>query len=86
MSRPSPRVLLKKLNAKQDVSHEILECEGLWAVLYRGKPFNMIARKLFFGDNKYKKTVFPTPGQANAQCKRLNSFYNSNDFTVEKIL
>lgn len=86
MSRPSPRVLIKKLTEDQDVSHEILECQGLWAVLYQGKPFNAVAKKTFFCQTKYKKTVFPTPGQAAAQCRRLNSLYNTNDFTVEKIL
>ena len=40
MSRPKPNVLLEYIDNKTYKCEQVLEAEAIWAVFYRGKPFN----------------------------------------------
>ena len=41
MSRPKPKVLVEKTDRQTYKSDQILEAEAIWAVFYKGKPFNL---------------------------------------------
>jgi len=41
MSRPKPKVLLEYVNKKTYKSEQILEADAIWAVFYKGEPFNL---------------------------------------------
>ena len=41
MSRPKPKVLLEYVNKKTYKSEQVLEAEAIWAVFYKGEPFNL---------------------------------------------
>ena len=84
MSRPKPTVLLESTDKKTYRTEQVLEAEGIWAVYYKEKPFNL---KSFCSIThspgpKYKKTSFSNPGHAYSLCKRLNDLYDCIDFKV----
>lgn len=84
--RKKPKVILTKTNQNY-VTEEILETDGIYVVLYNGKPFNYkISNKII--ENfvpKYKKTSFPNYGHANSLAKKLNQKFKTSLFTVKKI-
>lgn len=87
MSRPKPNVILENINKKNYKSDQILEAEAIWAVFYKGKPFNLKSQNSLAGysGSKYKKVSFSNPGHAHNLAKKLNSLFNSTDFSVFKL-
>jgi hypothetical protein len=87
MSRPKPTVLLEKINKKTYKSDQILEAEAIWAVFYQGKPFNLKSQNSLAGysGSKYKKVSFSNPGHAHNLAKKLNTLFNTTDFSVYKL-
>jgi hypothetical protein len=87
MSRPKPNVILEKINKKTFKSDQILEAEAIWAVFYQGKPFNLKSQNSLGGypGSKYKKVSFSNPGHAHNLAKKLNTLFNSTDFSVYKL-
>lgn len=87
MSRPKPTVVLEKINKKTFKSDQILEAEAIWAVFYQGKPFNLKSQNSLGGypGSKYKKVSFSNPGHAHNLAKKLNTLFNSTDFSVYKL-
>ena len=68
-------------------SDQILEAEAIWAVFYQGKPFNLKSQNSLGGypGSKYKKVSFSNPGHAHNLAKKLNTLFNSTDFSVYKL-
>lgn len=87
MSRPKPTVVLETVDKKTYKSDQILEAEAIWAVFYRGKPFNLKSQNSFGGyaGSKYKKVSFSNPGHAHNLAKKLNSLFNTTEFSVFKL-
>ena len=84
MSRPKPTVLLEYTNKKDYKSEQILAAEGIWAVFYKGKPFNLKSANLLnnYPGPKYKKVSFSNPGHAENLAKKLNAQHNTDKFGV----
>lgn len=87
MSRPKPRVLLEYIDKKTYKTEQILEADAIWAVFYKGAPFNL---KTFnsltsYPGPKYKKVSFSNKGHAINLCKKLNESFNTTDFQVMKL-
>jgi hypothetical protein len=84
MSRPKPNVLLEHVNSKTYKCEQVLEAEAIWAVFYRGKPFNLKSSNALtnYPGPKYKKTSFSNPGHAHNLAKKLNDLFNCDDFDV----
>lgn len=84
MSRSQPKVLLELVDKKTYKSDQIVEAAGIWAVFYDGQPINLKCQHYL--DNtitpKYKKTSFSNPGHARNLCRKLNSQFKTNKFTV----
>ena len=87
MSRPKPHVLLENVDKKTYKSEQVLQAEAIWAVFYKGKPFNLKSANALtnYPGPKYKKVSFSNPGHAFNLAKKLNDLFNTNDFEVFKL-
>jgi len=79
MSRPKPTVLLEHVNRESYKTEQILESEAIWAVFYKGKPFNLKSGSMVssYPGPKYKKVSFSNPGHARNLAKKLNALFNT---------
>lgn len=84
MSRPKPTVLLENIDKKTYKSEQVLKAEAIWAVFYKGAPFNLKSSNVLtnYPGPKYKKVSFSNPGHALNLAKKLNDMFNCNDFEV----
>lgn len=87
MSRPKPTVILEYTNSKTYKCEQILDAEAIWAVFYKGKPFNLKSSNALtnYPGPKYKKTSFSNPGHALNLAKKLNKMFKCEDFSVYKL-
>jgi len=87
MSRPKPNVILEHINNKTYKSEQVLEADAIWAVFYKGKPFNLKSANALtnYPGPKYKKVSFSNPGHAHNLAKKLNLMFKSSDFAVYKL-
>lgn len=87
MSRPKPKVLLENVDKKTYKSEQVLQAEAIWAVFYKGEPFNLKSSNALtsYPGPKYKKVSFSNPGHAFNLAKKLNDLFNSTDFDVYKL-
>jgi hypothetical protein len=87
MSRPKPTVILEQANRETYKVEQILESEAIWAVFYKGKPFNLKSGSLLasYPGPKYKKVSFSNPGHARNLAKKLNTMFKTEDFSVYKL-
>ena len=84
MSRPKPKVLLESINKKTYKAEQILEAEAIWAVFYKGAPFNLKSFNslINYPGPKYKKVSFSNPGHARNLAKKLNLTFSTDEFQV----
>lgn len=87
MSRPKPTILLEHINKKNYKSEQILEAEAIWAVFYKGQPFNLKSANSLtnYPGPKYKKVSFSNPGHARNLAKKLNQTFNTSHFEVIRL-
>jgi hypothetical protein len=87
MSRPKPKVLLEYANKDNFKIEQILESDAIWAVFYKGTPFNLKSGSLVasYPGPKYKKVSFSNPGHARNLAKKLNKLFKTNEFKVYKL-
>ena len=87
MSRPKPKILLEYTNKKTYKSEQILEADAIWAVFYKGEPFNLKSFNSLtsYPGPKYKKVSFSNPGHAHNLAKKLNLTFGTEDFQVVKL-
>lgn len=87
MSRPKPKIILEYTNKNNYKTEQILESDAIWAVFYKGKPFNLKSGSMIasYPGPKYKKVSFSNPGHAINLAKKLNNLFKTNDFTVYKL-
>lgn len=88
MSRPKPKILAQRVDKSSYRAEQILESDAIWAVYYKGKPFNLRSESVIANDmaTKYKKTCFNNPGHAYTLAKRLNKDFSCSDFSVFKLI
>lgn len=87
MSRPKPKVLLDSVDKKTYKSEQVLQAEAIWAVFYKGEPFNLKSSNALtnYPGPKYKKVSFSNPGHAFNLAKKLNDLFNCTEFEVYKL-
>lgn len=84
MSRPKPKVLIEQTNRSTYKTDQVLASEGIWAVFFDGKPINLKSGNTLVQHPgpKYKKVSFSNPGHAINLCKKLNTQFKTDKFTV----
>lgn len=84
MSRTQPKVLLEIVDKKTYKCDQVVEAYGVWAVFMDGQPINLKTSHYLNSEAtpKYKKTSFSNPGHARNLCRKLNSQFKTNKFTV----
>lgn len=84
MSRTQPKILLELVDKQTYKSDQIVEASGIWAVFYDGQPINLKSSHYLSNDiaPKYKKTSFSNPGHARNLCRKLNSQFKTDKFSV----
>jgi hypothetical protein len=84
VSRTQPTVLLEYVDKTTYKCDQIVEAAGIWAVFYEGQPINLKSSHYLANETvpKYKKTSFSNPGHARNLCKKLNTQFKTNKFTV----
>lgn len=84
MSRPKPQVLIEIVDKATYKNEQVLASEGIWAVYYDGAPINLKTSNYLVHQPgpKYKKVSFSNPGHAINLCKKLNTQFKSNKFSV----
>jgi hypothetical protein len=84
MSRPKPQVLVEITNKQTYKTEQVLASEGVWAVFYDSKPINLKTSNMLtqYPGPKYKKVSFSNPGHAKNLCRKLNTQFHTNKFSV----
>ena len=84
MSRPKPQVLVELTNKSTYKTEQVLAAEGIWAVFFDGQPINLKTSNLLvqYPGPKYKKVSFSNSGHAINLCKKLNTLFKTDKFTV----
>lgn len=84
MARPKPKILAEYIDKTTYKAEQILEADAIWAVFYKGKPFNLRTAISLYDDPapKYKRSSFGNKGHAINLAKKLNEMFNCKDFEV----
>ena len=84
MSRPKPQILLEQANKVTYKSEQVLASEGIWAIFLDNKPVNLKTTTMLAQHSgpKYKKSSFSNPGHAINLCKKLNTQFKTDKFSV----
>lgn len=84
MSRPKPVVLLDHVNKTTYKSDQVLQADGIYAVFYDNQPINLktFHSLVHYPGPKYKKVSFSNSGHAINLCKKLNTQFKTDKFTV----
>jgi hypothetical protein len=87
MARPKPTILLEHVDKNYN-SEQILEASAIYAVFYKGQPINLrtLSTLVNYPGPKYKKISFSNSGHAFNLAARLNKQFNTDDFTVVRLL
>lgn len=84
MSRPKPAVILETVNKITYKSDRVLAADGVYAVFYDGAPINLRSQNILvnYPGPKYKKSAFSNSGHAINLCKKLNTQFKTDKFSV----
>jgi hypothetical protein len=66
----------------------VLEAEAIYAVFYKGCPFNLrtfLNSLQDYPGPKYKKVSFSNPGHAFNLMEKMNKLFKCSDFTVVEL-
>jgi hypothetical protein len=87
MARPSATILVSR-HLDDFNSIEVLDAQGLYAVLYKDLPFNLKTK--YWSERgelkKYIRTTYPNQAPADNLAAKLNRDFFTEDFTVKKII
>jgi hypothetical protein len=88
MSRPKPTVIMEHTDRETYKVEQILEADAIWAVFYKGKPFNLKSSNMLtsYPGPKYKKVSFSNPGHARNLARKLNKLFNCTEFQVYQLV
>lgn len=84
MSKPERMIAIEKVDVDGRIS-AICQMPTMYLVTYKKMPFVI---KKFYDYNeeyKYERLLFMQKGSAELRTKRLNEFFNCNDFETKEI-
>ena len=84
MSRPKPQVLVELTNRTSYKTEQVLAADGIYAVFFDNKPINLKTSHMLtqYPGPKYKKVSFSNPGHARNLCRKLNTQFKTDKFSV----
>ena len=84
MSRPKPQVLVELTNKTTYKTEQVLQSEGIWAVYFDDQPINLKTSNYLvqYPGPKYKKVSFSNKGHAINLCRKLNTQFKTDKFSV----
>jgi hypothetical protein len=87
MARPKPHIILEHVEPKTYKVEQILDADGIYAVFYNGKPFNLRSSNqlVSYPGPKYKKSSFSSPAHAFNLAERLNKLFQTDGFQVYRM-
>ena len=87
MARPNAKILLNK-EYTEETGIDILAAPALYAVLYDLQPINIKQRYYCISGQtqKYNRSVFPSIKPAQNLADKLNTEFNTEMFTVKRVL
>lgn len=88
MARPKPTILLTYVDPGTYKSEEVLDADAIYAVFYKGKPFNLrtfLNSLQDYPGPKYKKVSFSNSGHAFNLMEKMNKLFKCSDFTVVEL-
>ena len=87
MSRPAAKILLRQRIGQTNDQITVTEQTGYWIVVYRGQPINLIRDSIYgFDTKKYIKNGWPNAHSAQTLCAKLNHWFDTEEFTVQRVL
>jgi len=88
MARPKPTILMEFTDPKSFRSEQLLAAEAIYAVFHENKPINLRSLNSLtnYPGPKYKKVSFSNSGHAFNLADRLNKKFNTELFTVVRLL
>ena len=87
MARPKPDIMLEIVDKNYN-TEQILDAEAIYAVNHEDKPINLRTMNTLVNQPgpKHKKVSFSNSGHAFNLAERLNKKFNTNAFTVVRLL
>ena len=76
--------MLEHVNKNTYTCEQVVEASGIWAVFYNDQPINLKSTHYLANESvpKYKKTSFSNPGHARNLCRKLNTLFKTDKFSV----
>jgi hypothetical protein len=84
MSRPQPQILLEEID-HNGKAIQICAADSVYAVYYQGRPVTVRTNQnieISYPGPKYSKSTYTNPGHAFNLADRLNTKFNTKDFSV----
>jgi len=87
MARPKPDIMLEIVDKNYN-TEQILDADAIYAVYHNNKPINLRTMNTLvnYPGPKYKKVSFSNSGHAFNLADRLNKKFNTESFTVVRLL
>ena len=87
MARPKPDIMLEIVDKNYN-TEQILDADAIYAVYHNNKPINLRTMNTLvnYPGPKYKKVSFSNSGHAFNLADRLNKKFNTDLFTVVRLL
>lgn len=84
MSKGQPKIVLEHVDKTTYKCEQVVEAIGIWAVFYDDQPINLKTTHYLSDEKvpKYKKTSFSNPGHARNLCRKLNTLFKTDKFSV----
>lgn len=84
MSRPKPKVLVETTDRQTYKTEQVLAATGIYAVFFDNKPINLKTANMLvqYPGPKYKKVSFSNQGHAINLCRKLNTQFRTDKFSV----
>ena len=87
MSRPAAKTLLKQRIGQTHDQITVTEQTGYWIVVYQDQPVNLLRDSIYgFDSKKYIKNGWANEHSAHTLAKKLNRWFDTEDFTVRQVL